>query len=125
MDDSMLVEPLIKSVKSLAERRSTLEFPERRESLDDTERCMLRLDMETCISCSACERICPNKTISMVSVPSGKGGAKMPQVGIDRCLFCGFCEEVCPTKCLTLTKGYDFEVYDKRTLVKRPEELRG
>lgn len=114
----MLIEPLVKSIKSLAERRATLEFPERRESLDDTERYMLRLDMDTCISCSSCERICPNKTIKMVDTPSGKGTVKMPQVGIDRCLFCGFCEEVCPTKCLTLTKGYDFEVYDKRTLVK-------
>jgi len=81
--------------------------------------------MDTCVSCSACERICPNKTITMVDANSAKGTVKLPQIGIDRCLFCGFCEEVCPTKCLTLTKGYDFEVYDKRVLVKKPEELRG
>lgn len=121
----MIVEPLVKSLKSLADRRATLRFPEERESLDDTEMCVLRLDASTCISCSACERICPNKTIKMVDTPSRGGTAKMPQVGLDRCMFCGLCEEVCPAKCLTLTKGYDFGVCDKRTLVKRPEELRG
>ena len=47
----------------------------------------------------------------------------MPQVGHERCLFCGLCEEVCPPKCLTLTKSYNYEAYDKRDLVTRPEEL--
>jgi NADH-quinone oxidoreductase subunit I len=125
LDDRMLFEPLARSIRSLLGKRATLEFPEQRESLDDTERYMMRLDMETCISCSSCERICPNKTITMVGTPSRKGLVKMPQIGIDRCLFCGLCEEVCPTKCLTLTKGYDFEVCDKRSLIKRPEELKG
>ncbi len=117
--------PVLKSFKSLLDERSTVEFPETRESLDDRERYMLRLDMETCISCSACERICPNKTIDMVEVITQRGTKIMPQIGIERCLFCGLCEEVCPPKCLTLTKGYKFEVYDKRELIKRPEELQG
>jgi len=125
LDDRMLVEPLIKGVKSLFEKSATVEFPEMRESLDDAERGMMRLDMDTCVSCSACAAVCPNKTITMVDTPSKKGIAKMPQIGIDRCMFCGLCEEVCPTKCLALAKGYDFEAYDKRTLIKRPEELRG
>ena len=116
---------MAESVKSLGEERFTVEFPENREALGDRERCMLRLDMDTCVSCSACARICPNKTITMVEVASELESKKMPQVGIERCLFCGLCEEVCPTKCLTLTKGYDFEAYDKRNFIKRPEELQG
>jgi NADH-quinone oxidoreductase subunit I len=117
--------PLIETVKSLGKERFTVEFPEVRESLDDRERYMLRLDMDTCINCSACARICPNKTITMVGVSTDRGEKQMPQVGLERCLFCGLCEEVCPTKCLTLTKGYDLEAYDKREFVKRPEELKG
>ena len=117
--------PLVKSIKNLGSKRFTVEFPESRESLDDREKYMLRLDIDTCISCSACARICPNKTIDMVNIETDKGEKIMPQIGIERCLFCGLCEEVCPPKCLTLTKGYSLEAYDKRSFIKRPEELDG
>ncbi len=115
--------PIARSIKAINEKRSTLEFPEERESLPDNYRGKLRLDMSTCISCSACERICPNKTITMVDVMTDKGEKVMPQIGLERCLFCALCEEVCPPKCLTLTKDYSYEAYDKRELLKRPEEL--
>ncbi len=120
-----MLRPLLESVKELGGERFTVEFPEERESLDDRERYMFRLDMETCVSCAACERICPNKTITMVEVLTDRGPKDMPQIGLDRCLFCALCEEVCPTKCLTLTKDYGLEAYDKRWFVKRPEELQG
>ena len=119
-----MIEPIIETVKAFSRKRFTVEFPEERESLPDNYRGMLRLDMETCISCAACERICPNKTITMVEVVTDKGIKKMPQIGIERCLFCALCEEVCPPKCLTLTKNYDvFVTSDKRSLMKEPEEL--
>lgn len=119
-----MIEPLAKTIKTVVTgKRFTVEFPEERESLPDDTRGSLRLDMNTCISCSACEIICPNKTITMVDVLTDKGPKKMPQIGLERCLFCALCEEVCPPKCLTLTKSYDFEAYDKRELLKRPEEL--
>ncbi len=119
-----VVEPVIETLKNFASKRTTVEYPEQKESLPDTYRGMLRLDMATCISCSACERICPNKTITMVDVLTDKGVKIMPMVGHERCLFCALCEEVCPPKCLTLTKNYeDFEARDKRTLMKRPEEM--
>lgn len=113
----------MQSIKALGEKRSTLEFPEEKESLPDCYRGKLRLDMPTCISCSACERICPNKTITMVNTPTDRGMKLMPQVGLERCLFCALCAEVCPPKCLTLSKDYSLEVRDKRELLKRPEEL--
>lgn len=115
--------PIRKSIDAIGEKRSTLQFPEERESLPDSYRGKLRLDMSTCISCSACERICPNKTITMVNVETERGKKVMPQIGLERCLFCALCEEVCPPKCLTLTKDYSYEAYDKRELLKRPEEL--
>ncbi|MDE1861059.1 MAG: 4Fe-4S dicluster domain-containing protein [Candidatus Micrarchaeota archaeon] len=115
--------PLGKTIKASTEKGFTVEFPEQRESLPDSYRGMLKLDMETCISCSACAIICPNKTITMVNVLTERGMKVMPQIGIERCLFCALCEEVCPPKCLTLTKNYDYEAYDKRELLKRPEDL--
>ncbi len=120
----MIIEPLAKTAKALSGKRFTVEYPEEREHLPDSYRGTLRLDMETCISCRACAIICPNKTIDMVDTDTKRGKKVMPQVNLERCLFCGLCEEVCPPKCLTLTKSYDFAAYDRRELVKRPEELR-
>ncbi len=119
-----MIKPISKVIKALAEERFTTEFPEEKESLPDSYRGMFRLDRDTCISCSACERICPNKTITMVGIITDRGEKVMPQIGIERCLFCALCAEVCPPKCLTLGKEYEvFVAYDKRDLIKRPEEL--
>ncbi len=118
-----IVTPVGKSFKALMDKPSTLEYPDDRESLTDNYRGVHKLDMKTCISCSACARICPNQTIAMVDTETDKGTKKMPLINLERCLFCALCEEVCPTKCLVLTKDYDFERYDRRDYVLRPEDL--
>jgi len=119
----MVVKPILKVLKQIVSKPYTMEYPENRESLTDNYRGVEKLDMKTCISCSACARICPNNTITIVDVDTEKGAKVMPEINIERCLFCGLCEEVCPPKCLVLTKSYDFERYDRREFVKRPEEL--
>src|SRR5208283_1493036 len=118
----MFIKPIVKVVKELGKRPTTLEFPEQREQLADNYRGMHKLDMKTCISCSACARICPNQTITMVDTETEKGTKIMPEINLERCLFCALCEEVCPTKCLVLGKETDFEKFDRREFIKRPEE---
>jgi formate hydrogenlyase subunit 6/NADH:ubiquinone oxidoreductase subunit I len=122
----MIIGSLVRVASNIKRRPATLEFPENREAITDNYRGIHKLDMNTCIECSACARICPNQTIVMVEVdvpskPSGKG--IMPEINLERCLFCALCEEVCPTKCLVLTKDYDFEKFDRRDFIKRPEDL--
>jgi NADH-quinone oxidoreductase chain I len=121
---NVIVEPFVKTLQGLKSKRFTTNFPEERESQPDNYRGIHRLDIETCISCSACERICPNNTITMVDTNTQKGRRKTPEINLDRCLFCGLCEEVCPTHCLTLTKNYKLEALDRREFIKRPEELK-
>jgi len=119
-----MLRPMIKTIKALGEDRFTTTFPEEKERQPDNYRGLHRLDIETCISCGACERICPNKTITMVDANTSKGRRKLPQIDIERCLFCGLCEEVCPTHALTLTKNYEYTELDRRRFTRRPEELR-
>ncbi len=117
------IRPLVDVVKQMAAKPTTVEFPERRERKNDNYNGMHKLDMKTCISCGACARICPNQTITMVDTETDKGTKKMPEINWERCLFCALCAEVCPTDCLILTKQTDYDVYDRRDLIKRPEEL--
>ena len=115
--------PLIKVAKQILAKPTTLQYPEEREQLTDNYRGIHKLDMKTCISCSACAKICPNQTITMVDTETDKGTKKMPEINLERCLFCALCEEVCPPHCLILTKDYKLEAYDRREYIKRPEEL--
>ncbi|MCL5412414.1 MAG: NADH-quinone oxidoreductase subunit I [Candidatus Marsarchaeota archaeon] len=119
----MIVKSMATVLKEMAKRPTTLEFPDEKEDLTDNYRGVHKLDMKTCISCSACARICPNQTITMVDVETERGPKKMPEINLERCLFCALCEEVCPTRCLILTKDYDFAKYDRREYVKAPQDL--
>jgi len=67
-----MLRPMIKTIKALGENRFTTTFPEEKERQPDNYRGLHRLDIETCISCGACERICPNKTITMVDANTSK-----------------------------------------------------
>ena len=120
----MIVEPIASVVKEAFKSPATLEYPENREAVTDNYRGIHKLDMKTCISCAACARICPNQTIVMTDVDTDKGKKQMPEINLERCLFCALCEEVCPTECLVLTKDYDFERFDRRGFIRRPEDLK-
>ena len=117
------IKSLVEVAKQVARKPTTIEFPEHNERRNDCYNGKHKLDVKTCISCAACARICPNQTIAMVDTETDKGTKKMPEINWERCLFCALCAEVCPTECLVLTKQTDYEVYDRRDLIKRPEEL--
>ena len=41
-----------------------------------------------CVSCGACEMMCPNGAISM--------GAEHFEIDSEKCIECGYCNSVCP-----------------------------
>lgn len=124
-----MLKPIVEVAGEFLKKPATLEFPEHKENLADNYRGIHKLDVATCINCQACARICPNQTIVMVEGESDTafkpaGTTKLfPEINLERCLFCALCEEVCPTDCLILTKNTDLEVFDRRDLIKRPEQL--
>lgn len=110
-------------------RPFTLQYPEEQEENLDNYRGVHKLDMNTCINCQACARICPNQTIVMVEADiqtafHPEGPKLFPEIDLQRCLFCALCEEVCPTFCLTLSKDKEVVKTDRRDFIKRPEELK-
>jgi formate hydrogenlyase subunit 6/NADH:ubiquinone oxidoreductase subunit I len=81
------------------------------------------LDVDACISCGICARICPDKCITYVEFPGRDKNKKVPQVDFGLCMFCGLCEEHCPKSCIFLTTEYDLADFKKGDLVYGPERL--
>jgi len=120
----MVLKGLAKSLEQAVKKPHATEFPARGQAPTNYYKGIHKLDIKTCISCAACQKICPTQTIDMVDTETAHGTKKMPLINLDRCLFCALCEEVCPTSCLILTRDYSFEAYDRREYIKTPEELK-
>lgn len=53
-----------------------------------------RIEKEDCISCGACEPVCP---VDCISVEEDEKRL----IDEDICIDCGACAEVCPVSCIT------------------------
>jgi NADH-quinone oxidoreductase subunit I len=100
-------------------------YPEERPEIAPTfrGRHMLAFDesgAHLCISCKACEKICPDRLIVIESVrnPETK---KLVLTGFildnSRCSFCGLCEDVCPTGAIRHTTEYSYSALSRDDLV--------
>jgi formate hydrogenlyase subunit 6/NADH:ubiquinone oxidoreductase subunit I len=81
------------------------------------------LDVDACISCGLCGRICPNRCITYVEFPGRDKNKKVPRVDFGVCMFCGLCAEYCPKGCIFLTSEYDLSAFDRNDLIYGPEKL--
>ena len=63
-----IINSVVSVAKEVLKSPSTTEYPEEKDGLADNYRGSLKLDIKTCISCSACAIICPRKRrVSMLS----------------------------------------------------------
>ena len=69
-------------------------------------------DMEKCIGCSTCQKICDNAAITMVRVPHLKNdpvnGIRnlRPAIDYGRCCWCALCVDICPVGAIELSREY-------------------
>ncbi|CAE7410470.1 ndhI [Symbiodinium microadriaticum] len=103
---------------------ATLQYPKESFPVPDNGRYRLHNEIDDCIVCDKCAKICPVNCIDIEAIKSveeiGKTSDGTPKrlyaakfdIDMAKCCFCGLCTTVCPTECLTMTKVYDFSEFD-------------
>ncbi|AMM50030.1 4Fe-4S ferredoxin [Rufibacter sp. DG15C] len=107
----------------------TLTYPYEALPVPENGRYRLHNEIDDCIVCDLCAKICPVDCITIESVKATEeigetsDGTKKrlyaPVFDIDlaKCCYCGLCTTVCPTDCLTMTKVYDFPEVDIKNMI--------
>jgi formate hydrogenlyase subunit 6/NADH:ubiquinone oxidoreductase subunit I len=107
----------------------TLKYPYEAIPVPENGRYRLHNEIDDCIVCDLCAKICPVDCITIESVKATEeigltsDGTKKrlyaPVFDIDlaKCCYCGLCTTVCPTDCLTMTKVYDFSEVDIKNMI--------
>jgi NADH-quinone oxidoreductase subunit I len=115
--------------KKLEEGTNTIQYPKQKLPVPEVGRYQLDVEMDDCIVCDLCAKICPVNCISIESIKATEvigqtsdGSKKMlyaAQFDIDmaKCMYCGLCTIVCPTECIVMTNQYDKTVFELSDLV--------
>ncbi|MBC6425588.1 MAG: 4Fe-4S binding protein [Ekhidna sp.] len=102
----------------------TVQYPKESIPIPDNGRYQLHNEIDDCIVCDKCAKICPVDCINIEPVRSpevfGQTSDGTPlrihaakfDIDMSKCCFCGLCTVVCPTECLTMTKEFDFSTSD-------------
>lgn len=102
----------------------TLQYPNESFPVPDNGRYRLHNEIDDCIVCDKCAKVCPVDCIEIEPIKSaetiGNTSDGTPKriyaakfdIDMGKCCFCGLCTTVCPTECLTMTKVYDFSEFD-------------
>ncbi len=105
---------------------ATIQYPYEMQPIPDNGRYRLHNEIDDCIVCDKCAKICPVDCIDIEPIKAteeiGKTSDGTPKriyaakfdIDMGKCCFCGLCTTVCPTECLTMTKVFDFSVTDMR-----------
>ncbi|MBI4042352.1 MAG: NADH-quinone oxidoreductase subunit I [Deltaproteobacteria bacterium] len=127
---STIAKGMAVTLRTSFEPKATLAYPDVKPLLPERTRGRLHNIVEDCIGCRACERACPVDCIAMDletrgpdeprPLTSKESGAiarkyRVPRFDIDfsLCCWCSLCVFACPTHCLTMTKEYEFSVFDR------------
>lgn len=97
----------------------TVQYPAEKMHVPEVGRYQLHVEIDDCIVCDLCAKICPVDCIQIESIkstgPIGQTSdgttkrlyAAKFDIDMGQCMFCGLCTVVCPTECITMTDQYD------------------
>ncbi|MGI4021408.1 MAG: 4Fe-4S binding protein [Janthinobacterium lividum] len=110
------------------EGNTTIQYPHQKLPTPEIARYQLFVEMDDCIVCDLCAKICPVNCIDIESIKSTEAigqtsdgttkrlyAAKF-DIDMAKCMYCGLCTTVCPTECITMTNQYDKSVEELNLL---------
>lgn len=101
------------------EGTTTIQYPHQELPVPEVGRYQLHVEIDDCIVCDLCAKICPVDCIEIESIkatgPIGQTSdgttkrlyAAKFDIDMAKCMYCGLCTVVCPTECITMTDTYD------------------
>ncbi|TZF81891.1 4Fe-4S dicluster domain-containing protein [Pedobacter sp. BS3] len=118
----------------------TVQYPHQQLPVPEVGRYQLDVEIDDCIVCDLCAKICPVDCIEIESIKATEAigqtsdgtvkrlyAAKF-DIDMAKCMYCGLCTVVCPTECITMTSQYDVSVPKMTDLIypfaeMTPEEI--
>lgn len=104
---------------------NTIQYPKQQLPVPEVGRYQLDVEIDDCIVCDLCAKICPVNCIDIESIKSTEGvigetsdGSKKLlyaakfDIDMAKCMYCGLCTIVCPTECIVMTNQYDKTVFE-------------
>lgn len=107
----------------------TIQYPHQQLPVPEVGRYQLHVEIDDCIVCDLCAKICPVNCIDIESIKATEAigqtsdgttkrlyAAKF-DIDMAKCLYCGLCTVVCPTECITMTSEYDRSFSNRDNLI--------
>lgn len=118
-------------LKNFVRKPVTIQYPDEKEVLPPRSRMQLFNDVDDCIACNQCARVCPVSCIAIESVKEPGGGSlgettdghvkrlHLLRFDIDmaKCCYCNLCTIPCPTECLVMTPNFEESVRRRSGLI--------
>ncbi|GAB3916439.1 NuoI/complex I 23 kDa subunit family protein [Mucilaginibacter boryungensis] len=110
--------------KKLEEGTNTIQYPKQQLPVPEVGRYQLDVEIDDCIVCDLCAKICPVDCITIDSIKAteliGNTSDGSPKrlyaakfdIDMAKCMYCGLCTIVCPTECIVMTNQYDKTVFE-------------
>jgi len=117
------------------EGTNTIQYPHQKLPIPEVGRYQLDVEMDDCIVCDLCAKVCPVNCIDIESIKATEAigqtsdgttkrlyAAKF-DIDMAKCMYCGLCTIVCPTECIVMTNQYDKTVFQLSDLTYQFSEM--